>query len=94
MTNYYGWGVEVNDYDRRFLVGVGYSPSLTGKTADFGHVVRTLTFATRREAREALARFRAGSAWAFKGANRIYLSARIVRLEIAVRVVNAIRSGA
>jgi hypothetical protein len=88
--SYFGWGIEIDDYDRRFLVGIGYSPTLTGKPADFGHVVRTLTFATRIEARAALARYRKASDWAFKGVpinkggNRIYRNARVVRLAFTV----------
>jgi hypothetical protein len=90
---YHGWGIELDDYDRRFLVGVGYSPYLTGKPADFGHVVRTLTFATRDEARSVLANYKAASEWSFvgksvrAGGNRIYRSGRVVRLQITVEAV-------
>jgi len=81
---FHGWGVELDDGDSQFLPGIGYSPHLTGKPADFNHVIRTLVFATRSEARAALRTYRKNSLWAFYGPQRIYRSTRIVRLAITV----------
>lgn len=89
---YSAWGIELDDYDRRFVVGVGYSPWLVGRAADWGYPVRTQLFATREEARQALADFKRASAWSFvgepvrAGGNRIYRAGRIVRLKITVGV--------
>jgi hypothetical protein len=87
---YLGWGIELDDYDRRFLVGIGYSHIMTGAPADWSKPLTTLTFKTRKEARAALARQRASTPWSFKGkraglgGNRIYRSGRVVALKITV----------
>lgn len=87
-----GWGIEIDDFDRRFLVGIGYSPWLLSAAADWSKPLTTLTFKTRAEARSVLARYRTKNAWCFTGkpisagGNRIYRSARVVPLKITVEI--------
>ena len=87
------WGIAVDDYERRFLVGIGYSSHLTGEKTDWSQPVTTLLFKTRAEARAAVARWRSASTWAFTGkragagGNRIYRSAKVVRLKVTVSEV-------
>lgn len=82
---YDAWGIELQDSDRWFLVGIGFSPHLKGQAADYTHVVKTLTFASRSEARSALASYR--KTWAFTGMDAIFTSGRVARLRITVDVV-------
>lgn len=93
MAKVFGaWGIELDDYDRRFLVGIGYSSHLSGEAADWTQPITTLMFKTRGKAREALSRYKAASAWAFagksirEGGNRIYRSGRVVYLKIKIDV--------
>lgn len=86
------WGIEVDDFDRRFLVGIGFSSYLTGDKADWSQPVTTLMFKTRADARAAASRWRAASAWAFTGkqaghgGNRIYRSVSVVKLAVKISV--------
>jgi hypothetical protein len=87
---YSAWGVELDDFDRRFLAGIGYSPDLTGGTPNWNQPVTTLVFKTREQARGAVARYRSKNAWAFRGTrardggNRLYRNIRVVSLKITV----------
>lgn len=90
---YFGWGIELDDYDRRFIVGIGYSPALSaGEAPDWTYPIHTLILSTRAEARDRLRAFRAGGSWAFEGkrinegGNRIYRGARVVKLSIVIAV--------
>ncbi len=96
MKTFSAWGIELDDYDRGFLVGIGYSSDLTGGDADWSNPVTTLMFKTRSEARQALARYRKRHPWWFSkrawhggnrlGGNRLYRSGRVVRLTVSVEV--------
>jgi hypothetical protein len=87
---YSGWGVELDDFDRRFLVGIGFSRAMTKELADWNKPLTALTFNTRREAREALARLKANypAGWKGKsireGGSRLYRGGRVVALKITV----------
>lgn len=92
MKTFSAWGIELDDYDRGFLVGIGYSRDLTGGDADWSNPVTTLMFKTRSEARQALARYRKRHPWCFSGkrahhgGSRLYRSGRVVRLTVSVEV--------
>lgn len=88
------WAIEIDDYYRKFLVGIGYSPYMTNGAPDWTKPITTLLFKSRIEAREVLREYKRKNAWCFRGerawggkGNRIYRSARVARVSINILVV-------
>ncbi len=89
---YYCWGIEIDDYERVFLVGIGFSPWMINKAADWSDPITILRFKTRREARSAIRFYRDNHGWGLagkrvsQGGSRGYRSIRVVRLTVTAEM--------